>query len=373
LATGRIPTTANSPLTTKGDLFGYSTTQARVAVGSNGDTLVADSAATTGLRWQASQAAGKNGVINGGMDVWQRGTANVTTASVYTADRWQKSSNTAYGVSRQTTSDTTNLPNITYSLRAQRTNGSSSTTIIELNQTLENDASAPFIGQSVTLSFYARAGANFSASSSLLSAAIYGGTGTDQNLFSGMTGVTSLISAGSTLTTTWQRFQITGTITSTYKQIAVYFTYTPTGTAGANDWFELTGVQLELGSRATTFTRAGGTLQGELAACQRYYFRFNSNANEVLIPAGFANSTTAASGRIQYPVPMRVVPTSLDSANLQFGNYAGTTYAMTSVAYNQASNVSAQVYGTVTGTTAGHVGAILGSASNAYVGLNAEL
>ena len=53
MATGRVPTTANSPLTAKGDLFGYSTTQARVAVGSDGDTLVADSAASTGLRWSS--------------------------------------------------------------------------------------------------------------------------------------------------------------------------------------------------------------------------------------------------------------------------------------------------------------------------------
>jgi hypothetical protein len=43
MATGRVPTTANSPLTAKGDLFGYSTTQARVAVVYNGETLVADS------------------------------------------------------------------------------------------------------------------------------------------------------------------------------------------------------------------------------------------------------------------------------------------------------------------------------------------
>lgn len=53
MATGRVPTTANSPLTAKGDLFGYSTTQARVPVGNNGESLVADSSASTGLKWQA--------------------------------------------------------------------------------------------------------------------------------------------------------------------------------------------------------------------------------------------------------------------------------------------------------------------------------
>lgn len=42
---------SSSPLTTKGDLWGYSTVDARVAVGSNGTTVYADSAQTLGLRW----------------------------------------------------------------------------------------------------------------------------------------------------------------------------------------------------------------------------------------------------------------------------------------------------------------------------------
>ena len=42
-----------TPLTTKGDLFTFSTTDARLAVGTNGYTLVADSAEATGLEWAA--------------------------------------------------------------------------------------------------------------------------------------------------------------------------------------------------------------------------------------------------------------------------------------------------------------------------------
>jgi hypothetical protein len=49
----------SSPLTTKGDLYTYSTTDARLPVGTNGHTLVADSAEATGLKWAAAAAGGK--------------------------------------------------------------------------------------------------------------------------------------------------------------------------------------------------------------------------------------------------------------------------------------------------------------------------
>ena len=55
-ATGKIGLEASagggsSPLTTKGDIYTYSTADARLAVGSNGQYLIADSAEATGLKW----------------------------------------------------------------------------------------------------------------------------------------------------------------------------------------------------------------------------------------------------------------------------------------------------------------------------------
>lgn len=46
--------TAASPLTTKGDLYTYSTTDARLPVGTNNQLLLADSTQTTGLKWAPS-------------------------------------------------------------------------------------------------------------------------------------------------------------------------------------------------------------------------------------------------------------------------------------------------------------------------------
>ncbi len=48
---GVVPATFTSPLTTKGDLYTYSSADARLAVGANGRILTASSGATTGNAW----------------------------------------------------------------------------------------------------------------------------------------------------------------------------------------------------------------------------------------------------------------------------------------------------------------------------------
>ena len=312
MATGRVPTTANSPLTAKGDLFTYSTAPARLAVGNNGEQIVADSAATTGLRYSATPSA-SNPVLNSAFQVWQRGTSfslAASSANIYTADRWilLTQTNEATTISRQATGDTTNLPNIQYNLRFQRNSGQTGTLPMYLCQNFETINSIPFAGKTVTMSFYARKGADYSPTSSLLGVNISSGTGTDQNIFNGITGQSLPIDSSVTLTTTWQRFTVTGTIPTTSTELQLYFTFTPTGTASTNDYFDITGVQLDVGSVALPFRTYAATIQGELAAAQRYFYLVASGSGQ-LIANGLYVSATQFSSLVPLPVTMRSTPT----------------------------------------------------------------
>jgi hypothetical protein len=273
MATGRIPTTANSPLTVKGDLFGYSTTQARVPVGNDGETLVADSSTTTGLRYQGSTAAGRNFAINGGFDIWQRGTSTTSTPAAYTcADRFATWISSGTGTIERVTA---NIPDtFSYGIKYTSSGAGGRGRLYHAIETLDAQKLA---GQTVTLSFYVSGtvGKTFIATLSQ--------SATVDNSFTGS--YTSIGSQTVTLTGTSTRYQATYTIPTTAKTILIQLANVSTDLFANTENYTLTGVQLEVGSIATEFSRAGGTIQGELAACQRYY--------EVVYPSGTAYSGVA--------------------------------------------------------------------------------
>jgi hypothetical protein len=369
----------------KGDLLGASAndTPAVLTVGANGETLVADSSTSTGLRYSGGNAVG-NPVINSAFQIWQRGTTGVaaTATGAYYADRWTVGRGAAGSTaSRQLTSDTTNLPSIQYCARIQRDSGNTSTSGIFTATSFETVNSIPYLGKTVTISYYARAGANYSSASNALSATGVSGTGTDQQVLQNYTGSVAFASGTATLTTTWQRFTATGTVSATANEIAIYFNYTPVGTAGANDYFEVTGVQLDLGSVALPFRTYAATIQGELSAAQRYYWRAgldSSGTFGILGNSGYTDSTTNSNVMFNFPVHMRVAPTAIDFPTLSTTRIlnVGNPFTPTAASLNT-TNTTADI-GWVAFTSSGMTASQFSqytrnSSSTSYIGFSAEL
>jgi len=387
---GVIVNTSGNTTATTGTLATQFTTAKTVTIPDATDTLVGRAttdtltnkdltSSTNKINWSAF--AGKNAIINGGMDIWQRGIsiaipASQVYSSNYNADRWctgTGNTNQAITISRQVTGDTTNLPNIQYCARVQRNAAQTGVSSQVFTQSLESANAISLAGKQVTLSFYARAGANYSATSNALVPIIYTGTGTDQNVNAGYTGVVSTPLTTATLTTTWQRFNGTMTLPSTITELSVLFQFTPTGTALANDYLDITGVQLELGSTATTFSRAGGSIGGELALCQRYYIRWSNISSGFLGGTGTGVSTTVAKIVHQLPVEMRVVPTSLDYSSVSIFDGAAILTGSTPTISVGAGTKTVSIDNTLVSSVVQYRPYFSISNGTGYIGLSAEL
>jgi hypothetical protein len=347
-----------------------------VPVGNDGETLVADSSTSTGLSYQANWAAGKNKIINGDFGVWQRGTSFVTPSiGAYFADRFQLVYYDAKPTS-QTFSQQTFTPGTApvsgyesqYFMRSTITTVGSCT-LFDFTQKIEDVRT--FAGQTITYSFWAKAD---SARTVL--------TYMDQNFGVGGSGTVQTASTTFNLTTSWARFSATVTLGSmTGKTIGTssFLALSFRQAAASGSVIDVWGVQLQAGSLATAFQTATGTIQGELAACQRYYNRF-------IFPVitgggaglGVALNTTLLDQPVALGTPLRVVPTTIDFSNIAIWdvvggtNYSTGTWAVTAssttliptVRYTHGSGVF----------TAGRIGYISGvTAVNGFIGFSAEL
>jgi hypothetical protein len=298
----------NAIVDAKGDLIAASAndTPARLAVGNNGETLVADSSASVGLSYQSNFAAGKNKIINGDFRIWQRGlTFSSPTVNQYLSDRWffGGGSNFTGTINAETFTPGT-APVAGYEGQYfWRFNGSATTPAL---LTRIEDVRT-FAGQTVTFSFWAKANASFAT----------GVMNLKQEFGSGGSAGVNTTASGVTLTTSWARYSFTIAIpsiagktigTSSFLQATINF-----GTMSSNV-VDIWGVQLEAGSVATAFQTATGTIQGELSAAQRYFVAYGGSQSVEAIP-GWGSSRTTTAHYVTVPVPpMRTTPSYSVSA-----------------------------------------------------------
>jgi hypothetical protein len=258
----------------------------------------------------------RNALYNGDMRINQRGistnwaspTAIGTSTTVYTVDRWNPFRNTGQTgcAVAQGTLATTDAPysqGLQYYLRVGRVSGDTGTQLIAASYQLETRDSLRLAGQPTTVSFWYRTGSGFSGT---LNINYFYATGTDQGWRIGPTLSAVILNPSFSNSNAWQYASFTAFAPLVTNQLFIGPQYTPTGTAGGFDYFDITGVQLEKGTVATPFeVRPFAT---ELALCQRYYHRTcNTGTVPLLCPLTIISATTAE-GVYKLPVTMRIVP-----------------------------------------------------------------
>ena len=360
---GRIPSVDGgiqpTIVTTKGDLIAATAASnpARLAVGNNGETLVADSSTSTGLRYQGLMAAGKNVIINGAMDIWQRGTSFTVPNLSYLMDRFYNTGDANLTVTQDT--DVPTNPYFTYSAKCVGTATES------FAQKVESFNSVALAGQSVTISLYAKKTAGTGA----LNINLYYPNVKDT--YGAVTQIGSPLLMSSNPGSSWTRYSVTTTLPADVaKGLLVLIDNTNSHT------IFITGVQVELGSVATAFSRNAGTIQGELAACQRYYVRIgdSSGASNQRLARGSANSTTGVQLTATLPVTLRTGASStVDYANLQWYNGSAGVGAISSVTMSATSTTNPAIAAVTTGVVSGTFYELLTTSTAGYIGFSAEL
>jgi hypothetical protein len=267
-------------------------------------------------------ATPRNLLDNGAFNLYQRGAAAVAainTTATYHADRWAGYANNA-SASVTLTNVTTSLPaQFSNAEQVQRANANTNTQAIFLAQEIPSTDVIAAQGQTVCVSAWLVAGANFSAASSDITVQVVTGTGTDQGLASLISAswsgqATTLNSSAQAITTSWARYTPAGwcfTMPSSATEAALQFGFTPVGTAGANDWFKVTGAQLEIAPSASPFEFRPISVERQKA---RDYYQQITEVNGTFFATGQCTATNVDTIPITLSQPMRAAPTAAITA-----------------------------------------------------------
>lgn len=265
----------------------------------------------------------RNGLINGDMAIAQRNTTftgiNGTTP-VQVLDCWFGWTDAAALMTIKQQAGVIANTGFNNVLRVQRPNGNTSTNVHRLGQIIRSLDCTRFAGQTVTLSLYARKGADFSAASSNLIVRCLQALGTDQGSAAyttgGWTGASLALNTTQALTTSLTRYTFTFTILANTTEIAFDCGFTPVGTAGTNDYFDIVGVLLENGGAATGYEYL--TFAQQLQRCLPYYFKTfpyatvpAQNVNTIGAWALVTQAAASFGASFSFPVPMFQITTGV--------------------------------------------------------------
>jgi hypothetical protein len=358
-----------------------------------GDVLTAqnmnDLSGTVNLLESAQYAAGKNKVINGDFSINQRNFTSTTTTVTYGFDRFNYvCADGTVTYSAQTFTPGT-APVVGYEAanfaRLVTTGQTLTTAEARLRHAIEDVRT--LAGQTATISFWAKA----ASGTPKIAVELIQSFGTGGSPSAG----TNTYAGQATLSTSWARYSVTVAIPSiSGKTIG---TTANTSFLGVNLWtsagstynsrtgslgiqsntFDIWGVQVEAGSTASPFQTATGTLQGELAACQRYYWRVTpgTSLSRFLSQQG-ATGATDTYGTVNNPVSMRVHPTSVDFSALSLVRPDTTAFAVTTLTISASLgtvNNSGIAASAASGLTSNIWYVLATSSVSGYIGFSAEL
>lgn len=292
-------------------------------------------------------------ISNGGFNVWQRGTTVSVSASstAYTADRWYLTTgaNEASTVTADTDLETHVIPNS--SAKVTKTAGETGTAAMVFGYPLDSDEVYRMRGNRISFTCMARGGANWSPTSGVLTAVIAVGTGAPAKRGAGFTGETvmltintNLVPGASSATT------ISGTSTSAVPTNAaqgeIQFTWTPVGTAGADDSVTIDDCCVVLGTIAQGYEEI--PFQVNKSLCERFYRKSFQYSTAPAQAAGTAGAASAISqGAAQSAIYIRFEP-SLRSASptVTFFNPSATTSTWVDLTTSVSVTASATFLGT---------------------------
>ena len=265
----------------------------------------------------AGGLTGRNLIINGAMQVAQRGTSHTLSAGTgsYTLDRVRSQSNGG-GI---TVSQETNAISGIGTEKMCRYTGAASVTGVYYVYRIESKDVAQINGNSVTFSIYIENNSGASISPTI---DYYHPTASDN--FSGLTTIAGGVALGTIANGSSARLKATTDLSGTTITNGLMFQVN-FGSALTSGTIDFTGVQLEVGEQATPFEHR--SYGDELARCQRYFQIYGGKADSEIY-SGWAGNTSGYYTTIRYTTEMRAAPTvtingSWNSSNV---NTASLTY-----------------------------------------------